>query len=553
MVLFMNRPSKRSGSKMEYFRKRIPDALLAIVRGKAAAFTLSPERSGDEPLIVQFTFGNAQVKCSLRTNDPTLANLRNAEATAQFKAICDGYLHGSLRLDQRQVAELAGVMYRSFAEGLERVSTGPEFWQRMQSENQFALQSAVIPAVADTLAEGTRLGRLALLERRFGPFVDSILVRARLVVDAESRNALLFAFAEAINLGCANLERKAKLDFSPDPAAHRFPTWEGITSNGKPTTSLTFDDLLTRWQKARDPAPGSVAAFKAAVEKLKAHLGHNNPLVVTKADIRGWRDALHDAGLGAKSINDNHITHIRTLFRRAVADDLVATDPTAGVRDERKEQAGQKSLPYTDEEVAELLALADAETTAHLRWIPWLLAFTGARVGEIAQLWGEHVKRVEGIQVISITPTKDGGRLKNVGSERDVPLHPAILDRGFLEFVATRKGGPLFYGGPNALQRPRKPDQKRHASKGVANRVGEWVRRKGFNNPRKAPNHAFRHWFKSICPEFGILDSQANLLQGHSGNDGEAGRYRHRRLKALHEAICKVVPPTRDDAKGGSR
>lgn len=550
MVLFMNRPTKRSGSSMALFRKRVPGAVLEVARGKPIAFTLSADAPRTKPLVVSATIA-PEVKFSLRTSDPSLAKLRNAEATSQFEIICAAHLNGPRELDQLEVTALAGIAYRAFANGLERIATGPALWARMQEENSYAVAGPVIPLVAHTLDEGQRLARLGMLERRFGGFVDAVLTRERLVVDEPSRTALLWAFARAIDESNANLMHKAEGDFSPDPIARRFPDWQGAATVVVHSNALTFDQLIESWQRARGPAPGSVAAFKAAVQKLTDHLGHDAPAKVTKADIRGWRDALRDAGMTRKTVNDNNLALVRTLFRHAVNEDMLPLDPSAGVRDERKEQAGERPLPYTDEEVAQLLELADRETTPYLRWIPWLLAFTGARVGEIAQLWGKHVREVDGIHVVSITPTEDGGRLKNVGSERDVPLHPAILDRDFMAFVATRQGGPLFYGGPNALQRPRKPGAKRHASKGVANRVGTWVRRNGFDNPRKSPNHALRHWFKSVCPEFGIFDSQANALQGHAGSDGEADRYRHRRLKALHAAICKIVPPTKSPRESG--
>jgi integrase len=203
-----------------------------------------------------------------------------------------------------------------------------------------------------------------------------------------------------------------------------------------------------------------------------------------------------------------------------------------------------RRLPYTDAEVAALLVLAEKEEVPRLRWIPWLLALTGARAGEIAQLWGAHVKHSDGIHFLSITPTDDGGEIKNAASEREVPLHPEIIKRGFLEFVATRNGGPLFYGGESASPRPPKPDAMSHAAKGPINRVREWVRKqKGFDNPRKAPNHSFRHWFKTACMKAGILDSVADAIQGHVGSGGEADTYRHSDLATMYAAICRLSLP----------
>lgn len=543
MVLRMNRPTKRPESRMGHFRKRTPKEILAVAKGQSATVSLPPSRAGEPPVIVNFKIGQ-EVKFSLRTEDKLLIAQRNAAATTQLMEIYSGILNGPRQLDQKEIQGLAGIAYRAFAENLERIATGPELWARMRDENQYAIAGSVIKLSAKTDAISERLARLAQLQARFGGFVDALLRRERLYVDDVSKEELLWAFARAIDEGCANLERKAKGDFSPDPVASRFPQWEPSAQLVAPCSAVPFDLLLSKWQAARDPAPGSIAAFKAAVVSLTTQLNHSDASRVTKADLRAWRDGLSERGLKAKTINNNYLTHIRTLFRLGVAEDLLSHDPSIGVRDERKQKAGERKLPYSDREVALILELADREAKPYLRWMPWLLALTGARVGEIAALWGTNIQRVDGIDIIYITPSNDGGTLKNVGSERPVPIHPAILQRGFLEFVKSRNSGPLFYGGEKATPRPKRENQKRHASKGPANRLASWIRQNGFDDPRKAPNHAFRHWFKSVCAEFGILDSQANLIQGHRGGGGEAEHYLHSRVKALYAAICKIVPPS---------
>ena len=52
------------------------------------------------------------------------------------------------------------------------------------------------------------------------------------------------------------------------------------------------------------------------------------------------------------------------------------------------------------------LAITDTATAsaAARRWVPWLCAYTGARVGEIMQLRGVDVVEQDGVNVIAITP-----------------------------------------------------------------------------------------------------------------------------------------------------
>ena len=49
---------------------------------------------------------------------------------------------------------------------------------------------------------------------------------------------------------------------------------------------------------------------------------------------------------------------------------------------------------------------------------------------------------MNGIWSTKIVP--EAGSLKTAGSERVVPLHPAVLEAGFLQFVAKLPPGPLF-------------------------------------------------------------------------------------------------------------
>jgi integrase len=128
------------------------------------------------------------------------------------------------------------------------------------------------------------------------------------------------------------------------------------------------------------------------------------------------------------------------------------------------------------------------------------LALSGARVGEVAQLWGHRVTKVHGVVVMKIAPAEDGGTLKNEGSEREVPIHPAIIERGFLDYASAKGAVPLFYRG--ARKGGARSVGRRHASKGVANHLAAWIRENGFTDMLKA-NHALRHWFKTACSERG--------------------------------------------------
>lgn len=105
-------------------------------------------------------------------------------------------------------------------------------------------------------------------------------------------------------------------------------------------------------------------------------------------------------------------------------------------------------------------------------WIDPLRLYTGAPVSEISQLYTNDIREVDGIPCISfvndVVETEDenegGGavsnaetieefrRLKNRASRRIIPVHPALIEMGFLDWVKKRQErvgrepGLLFYG-----------------------------------------------------------------------------------------------------------
>ena len=304
---------------------------------------------------------------------------------------------------------------------------------------------------------------------------------------------------------------------------------------------ISLDELFQRWEQEADPSASTLSTWRGVVKNLKAHLGRKAADIrsIDSDDIVAWKDKLVKSGKSAKTIGNGYLACARVLFRFAVANKLAENDPAEGVKVARKAKAGKKMLGYDNAEVARILELASAATEPWKRWLPWLAVSTGSRIGEVAQLHGSHVLELEGIYVVKIAPAIDGGSIKNVESERYVPIHSKLIADGFLDFVKSRGDGPLFYNRTSG------DPKRKHASKGLSNRLAAWIRENGFTDPRKAPNHALRHWFKSEAARIGIPDSVADAIQGHSDGRAASG-YRHISLQSMASAIESMrLPPSR--------
>ena len=116
---------------------------------------------------------------------------------------------------------------------------------------------------------------------------------------------------------------------------------------------------------------------------------------------------------------------------------------------------------------------------------------------------------------IRITP--EAGSVKNYRA-RDVPLHPHLIEQGFLQAIEGKKG-PLFFD----------PGRYRGGSEGnpQAKKVGEhlatWVRGIGVNHPEVQPNHGWRHRFKTEARKANMSPEVRDAIQGHvPRTEGEA-------------------------------
>ena len=551
---------RRNGDSPVYqFLMRVPLKLLSKVKGRTVLISLPP--SGEEaPALVRAKIGDF-VKFSLRTRDQGVAKAREAVARSELHKLFNAVGRGPTTITYRQMVGLAGVVYRLFAETFGENPGRPEKWaawkafNRAAGEGRITLAPSVRPEPFDeTEAAKNRFGAdlttginslppnetVDGLESRFGEITNWILVHHDLEVDDQTRKALLVEVYKAAQDAGWRLKRNAEGDYSPDPKQERFPPFEK-------QPRLTLTELFERWKSEVKPAISTMLTWKGVLNNFTTYIGHENVKQITDTDVIGWKDYLVTKGLKSRSINSAYLACLRTILNFGVNNKLISKNPAEKVKVACRKNSEQGALPYNDEEVAKLLWLAKQQVNPARRWLPWLAALSGARIGELAQLWGSAIKIENGVHFMEIKAAPDGGSLKTPNSERHVPLHPALIKDGFLDFVKTKGEGPLFYrrssGNPN----------KRHASKGVLNHMAEWIRGEGFDNPRKAPNHAFRHWWKSTAARVDVQDSLADAIQGHAGHS-VASTYRHFDLKKLAEGVAAIpVPAEKNKAPNQSR
>ena len=209
---------------------------------------------------------------------------------------------------------------------------------------------------------------------------------------------------------------------------------------------------------------------------------------------------------------------------------MISNNPFAKVSISVKKKPGERRRGYSDDEAAAVLQAAEKEESAHRRWVPLLCAYTGARVSEVSQLRKQDVVERQGIWCIQLTP--EAGSLKNASSERVIPLHPRIVDAGFLKFLDKREAGPIFSEVP--------PDRFGVRGGNMTKLVSRWVRDElHIADPRVAPSHAWRHRFKTFCRRYGVSPDIGDALTGHTART-VADAYGAFEVTALYRELRKL-------------
>ncbi len=160
----------------------------------------------------------------------------------------------------------------------------------------------------------------------------------------------------------------------------------------------------------------------------------------------------------------------------------------------------------------------DAKPRRGRFWVPLLCLFHGMRLNEACQLTCDDVVAMDGVDVILIRGTDDETkRVKTEAGQRFVPVHPQVVQIGFLAFVqkqrANGRTSRLFpeLGASNATGYLSDPFSKWFAR--FLGKAGIHERRKTF--------HSFRHSYRDALREADISIERVRALGGWSGGNTE--------------------------------
>ncbi|WP_323127198.1 site-specific integrase [Marinobacter sp. bablab_jr008] len=237
----------------------------------------------------------------------------------------------------------------------------------------------------------------------------------------------------------------------------------------KPTDAIDYQEELLE----RDWSPKTVKEYLAVASQFL-----------------GWCKRM-------KYASDNPFESIR----------LIETDSRA---------AHEQRSVWTSEQLSELFSHKSfsARGSAEDQWLPLLLLYSGLRPSEACQLRVSDVKysAQHELWFIDITDQGPQQRLKTASAKREVPLHPELIDLGFLGYLKQQKRlkrAQLFRCTPTG--------KNNDWSRNFTQRFNRFLsKRLGWDSKGRPTAYSFRHTIANELKQAGIDERIAAEILGHS-------------------------------------
>ena len=494
MAFRMATPYRHPKTGVYWFRKAVPTALQAAVGAKMFQRTLD-------------------------TKDPEEARRRFVQVAADVQEHWAALLVVPDRMTPRARLALAGEFYRwSVARHTEDPGK-PDHWEnRIQLDmRQLRPSGGRIPAPWMVIDDD----------------LESFLAERKIHVAESDMWDLVIAAANAALLARRTLLQQATGDYRPNPEAERFPAYVAPTPVREPMPSakqsgdgrLTLHEHWDAFVTERKLSLGTQKRWRPLIHAFEKHLGRDNLATATPLEIGNWKLALIAGGkLSNVTIGDGYLAALRTFYNFGVANGKLKENPCENIRVAKEKVVEDKPAEARDFKphqcaliLSESLREPDPRTSprfaAARRWIPWLCAYTGARVNEMSQLRKQDllpgIVGQEKVWEIRITPS--AGTVKG-NKARDVPVHPHLVEMGFVAFVQGCDDGPLFYDP----KRGRGGSKFNPTFRKVGDKLARWVREIGVDDPDIDPNHGWRHSFKTAARRARMSDEVREGIAGHA-------------------------------------
>lgn len=517
------------------------------------------------PKLIRQAIGKTEWLYSLSTDCPKLAARRAAELYVAIHPPENNLIGDDL--DHYELTH-------------ERASKIADRWKRLKLNEDFDLRLSARPPTdsPQALANKHRNAVEDLRRINLAPHVamiDAVVSERHLDMPQESDDWRRLGYY----LLKANTELLQELEKRSDLSQHHpmayIPPEE--SEEDIDVQYLRISEALEGWSSDLERRPHTLSEWRTNVRRFIEIKGDLYVHDISVADIREFKTAclqiprnlrgedrkrklpdilerhrnLDVQRLSADSVN-KILASISSVLGWCVDNGYVTANVARGVRVPKPKITNKRRLPFSADDLKAIFeespVFKDGKRprggAGHAAyWLPVLALYTGARLEEIGQLTIDDVRCEGDIDYLDINADGEGKSVKTQSSIRRVPLHPRLVELGFLDYLdKTRR-----HGHTDVFPYVRSKVAKRTAS------FSKWVNRYfrntcGITDERKV-FHSFRHTFKDTCRNSGIPRDIHDAITGHS-DSSVGGRYgQGHSLVTLNDAIQNVsygnlqIPP----------
>ncbi|ARM89263.1 integrase family protein [Rhizobium sp. CIAT894] len=211
------------------------------------------------------------------------------------------------------------------------------------------------------------------------------------------------------------------------------------------------------------------------------------------------------------------------------------------VKQTKKNKDGDRDA-YTDDQIRLILRTVlhnddGLVTKPYQKWATLIGIYTGARLGEIAQLHLKDIHQEGGIWVFNMNEEGDRKSLKTSAARRLVPIHSKLIEAGLLDYVqdmTNKKAIKLF------------PDFSYDPKNGWGRQQSRWFNDRllvqlGLKSKTRV-FHSLRHTVNTRLLQAGVADPLVKSIIGHE-QDGMTHRQYFKEgftLQQRNEAMQKL-------------
>ena len=233
--------------------------------------------------------------------------------------------------------------------------------------------------------------------------------------------------------------------------------------------------------------------------------------------------------LALQTVNHNCV-RLGGFFKWCFDHEYIERNPATNLQIKLDSKVSNERRPYDPEDLKLILTNIREDRLCawkpHKFWIPLISLFSGMRQAEICQLYPDDIVTVNGIPCFDIKA--DPGRkarLKNRNAERLIPVHPVLLQLGFLDFVQKQAKARRIRNPSDArLWICLEYAEKYGYSHTYEKSYGRFNRKYITKDPKKV-FHSLRHTVANNLKQRGAQESVVAEIMGHAIPGMSFGRY----------------------------